>query len=435
MKLSTVIRDEVQAAFGIGLLRIPSAWVTPGDRAYIEVRPATDNQSSKRYFYLGTGLWLMQVYLEEALSLLNNEPKTASGYNLYFGDIHTHSGQKCNLPGENGCGYKTRDENYRNARDCGGLDFYSLTDHEWQIEPDTVDDYYALPDKYETPGEFVCLPAFEHTSVLYGHRNVYFKNGGLIVNNNRQLAGYPTLNPDDSITPGELFERLEASGLEFFTVPHHPSAASHPFSWDFFNAHDRLCEIYSCWGSSDYYGDYPRGESDRHPHLCVSEALKRGLKFGIIASSDGHCGYPGDETSKYPEHPHQFHPCGSGRAVVLAKSLTRDEVYDALYARRCYGTTGPPIGLDFTINGALMGETIKCVAPRIGLKVAGSNGIDHIRILKDGRVVYSEQAYGAHEHVLEWVDSTYSIGQGAAYTVRVVQRDNESAWSSPIWVQ
>jgi len=285
----------------------------------------------------------------------------------------------------------------------------------------------------------VCLPAYEHTSLLYGHRNVYFRRGGLLVNTNRAPGGPPTFGPDECVPPEELFSRLTASGLDFLTVPHHPSAASHPFSWDFFGPHDRLCEIYSAWGSSDYYGDFPRGVSDRHPHLYISEAVKRGLRFGVIASSDGHEGYPGDESSPYPVHPHMFHFCGSGRAVVLSDTLTRDAVFDALYARRCYATTGAPIRLGFTVNGAVMGEIADVgrspnKKPLLAVNVTGSNAIDHIRIIRDGRVVFSESAFGAFEHGFEWEDAAYSENEPASYAVRVVQRDYESAWSSPVWV-
>ena len=435
MKLSSTIKDESQAAFGVGMLRVPASFAKGGERACIEIRPASDNSDSRRYFYLGVGASLFQANIEEALKMLKGERLTASGYNLYFGDIHTHSGQNKDWPGENGCGRKTWAENYDNARYSGGLDFYALTDHEYQFEPGFEREYFALADKYETPDEFVCLPAYEHTNLLYGHRNVYFRRGGLLVNNNRRPGGTPTIEPDDCVTPAELFGRLEESGLEFMTVPHHPSAASHPYTWDFFNPHDRLCEIYSVWGSSDYYGDFPRGVSDRHPHLYINEMLKQGLKFGIIASADGHEGYPGDESSPYPVHPHQFHFCGSGRAVVLAKSLTRDDVYDALYARRCYATTGTPIGLDFSIYGAVMGETVECGPPQLSIKIKGSNGLDHLRILKNGRVIHSEPLFGAHEYSLEWEDKKRKNYEPASYTIRVVQIDRESAWSSPIWVK
>jgi len=443
MTLSAAIENESQAAFGIGLLRVPSSWVAPGKPAHITVTPAADNRESTRYFYMNTASWNpLGAAMQHAVRLLTGEDRpVSSGYNLYFGDIHTHSGQVGAECGDRGCGTKTWAENYANARDAGGLDFFALTDHEWQIEPGFEEEYFSLPDRHETPGEFVCLPAFEHTSLLYGHRNVYFKRGGIVVNSNRKSGGRPTMDPADSVEPAQLFRRLTEHGQPFFTVPHHPSAASHPFSWDFFSPHDRLVEVYSAWGSSDYHGDFPRGVSDRHEHLSIQEAMCRGLKFGLIASSDGHEGYPGDESSPHPKHPHLFHFCGSGRSVVLARSLTREAVFDALYERRCYGTTGPPIGLEFTVNGACMGQTVLANGgsgggrPRLVVTVRGTNSIDHVRILKNGRVVHVSQAFGSWSHELEWEDDTRADHAPAAYTVRVVQQDRESAWSSPVWVE
>ena len=438
MTLSSVIENESQAAFGVGLLQVPASWAARGKSANIEFRPVSDTAHSTRYLYLnGAAVFLEATSISHAVNLLIGADRPASGeYNLYFGDIHTHSGQIRDECNNQGCGYKTWEENYSCAKDAGGLDFYALTDHEWQIEPGFEEEYFSLPDRHETPGEFVCLPAFEHTSLLYGHRNVYFKEGGLLVSNNTVIGGYPTMDPDKSLHPGLLFKRLAGYGKPFFTVPHHPSSSSHPFSWDFFSPHDRLVEIYSCWGSSDYYGDFPRGVSDRHEHLYVQEAMKKGLKFGLIASSDGHEGYPGDESSPYVKHPHLYHFCGSGRAVVLAKSLTRGDVFDALYERRCYATTGAPIGLEFTVNGAEMGQTVSHSGrAKLRVKVAGSTGIDHVRLLKNGRVIHVDWTFGRHVHEMEWEDTTRQDHEPAAYTVRVVQEDHESAWSSPVWVE
>ena len=373
-----------------------------------------------------------------ALEMLKDGWTRKSGdYNLYFGDIHTHSGQVLEATDNRGCGWGSWESNYLFARGPGGLDFFALTDHEWQIGPGCEEAYFGLAGAHEVPGQFVCLPAFEHTSLVYGHRNVYFRDQGKLVNTNRALGGYPSLSPDDNLTPAELWSQLDASGLGYFTAPHHPSSTSHPFSWDLFDPnHDRLCEIYSVWGSSDYYGDFPRGVSDRHEGLYIREALARGLRFGIIASSDGHGGTPGDESSPYPKHPHQFHFCGSGRVVVLAKELTRAAVFEALRNRRCYGTTGPPIVLDFRVNGAVMGQELLASAapPRMAVRCGGSNGIDQVRLIKNGEVVHTRHCHGEWETAFEWVDEAYCPGDVACYYVRVVQVDRESAWSSPVWV-
>jgi hypothetical protein len=232
---------------------------------------------------------------------------------------------------------------------------------------------------------------------------------------------------------------MEATGVPFITVPHHPSAASHPLNLDFHDPrYDRLYEVYSCWGSSEYYGDFPRGVSDRLPSGDLRDALRRGQRFGVIASSDGHDGHPGDAQSPLVKHHHIFHFCGSGRAAVLAHSLTREGVFDALHARRCYATTGPPIALQVTLNGAPMGSELPMLdagkRPLLQIACRATNGLTEVRIVKNATVVHTVPCHGQFRTEVEWQDADYDPVGPSSYYVRVVQKDRESAWSSPHWI-
>ena len=438
--LSSLIRDESFATFGPAFLTVPASWVQPGAPAVIRVEPRGEYPSTRWFqldvvpsIYRGT-----DIYRVVHLLTARWRPRVRE-YDVYFGDIHTHSGQVLDRCEDKGCGMGKREDNYRYARGAGGLDFYALTDHEWQVDPDEIDAYLDLAEAFNEEGRFVCLPAFEHTNQLYGHRNVYFRgSGGTVVNANRRW-GQPTLDPADSLTPQELWVALERTGVPFMTVPHHSSCTSHPCTLGFFHpVHDRLIEVYSVWGSSEYYGDFPRGVSDRMRVMDVRDALRRGLRFGLIASSDGHDGHPGNVQSPQVKHHHQYHFCGSGRAAVLAHQLTREAVYDALYERRCYATTGVPIVLDVTMNGAVMGEVLPRLPqgqrPELAVHCTGSNGLDHVRVVKNGRVVETIPCHGEFAYGLEWEDRAYDPAQPTSYYVRVVQVDRESAWSSPIWI-
>ncbi len=433
LTLSPALIDEAQAAFGIALLEVPAAWVAPGEAAVLRLDPVA-RVPSRRWVWTRRAdnlLWQANPY--EAIDLLAGARPTVGGHTLYFGEIHTHSDECDN--GGHGCGTGTREENYAFARGAGGVDFFALTDHERQVDPDREAAYFALADRHQEEGAFVCLPAFEHTSPVYGHRNVYFgASGGRIVHAMPGEAG----DPAGATDPQTLWRDLETTGLPFLTVPHHPSSASHPYNWATFDPrYDRLVEIYSVWGSSAYHGDFPRGVSDRHPALGVQAALARGLRFGLIASSDGHDGNAGDAQSPLVKHHHQFHALGSGRAVVLAEALTRSAVFDALAARRCYATTGAPIVLDVRMGEALLGaETpaLESGRPVLRIRCLGTNGIDHLRILRNGRVAATLPMHGEPVCEIEWADEAYNPTAPAAYGVRVVQVDRESAWSSPIFV-
>ena len=70
----------------------------------------------------------------------------------------------------------------------------------------------------------------------------------------------------------------------------------------------------------------------------VRAALDQGHRLGIIASPD--------------------HRGGLGLAGVWARALTREAIFEALRARRTFGTTGARLDLWMTVNGAPQGSEI-----------------------------------------------------------------------------
>lgn len=81
------------------------------------------------------------------------------------------------------------------------------------------------------------------------------------------------------------------------------------------------------------------------------DALEMGHQVDVVCNSDGHKGRPGAEgpgTGQFGIH--------GGLTCVLAEDLSREALFNAIKSRRCYGTTGARIHLEFTINGHHMGE-------------------------------------------------------------------------------
>jgi len=435
LHLSSVLTDEAFAAFGPAMLVVPRTWVEPGKPATITVTGRCRGTSTRWFMMSPSPSILTNADIYRLLDVLAGKRSTVSGHNVYFGDIHTHSGvYRCQPSG--GCGTGSREENYDYASGPAGIDFYCLSDHECQVEPDGIEEFFALADRYNRPGKFATLCGYEFTSIVYGHRNIYFRGSGGTIFNSAKDWHTMAFDPDNATEVADLWRALEACGEPFLSVPHHPPAASHPFNWDLFNPkHERLAEVYSVWGSSEYYGDVPRGISDWHPGLYIREAMKRGYRLGLIASSDGHDGRPGN-AQRRPYEAAGRHG-GSGWAAVLTDELTRENVFDALYGRRCYATSGVPIYLSFEINGAVMGSELPAMpAGRPVLRVIcdGSNGIDHIRIVKNGHFAHTHFTHGEHHSEMEWADDNYDPSGPNFYYVRIVQVDGESAWSSPIWL-
>ena len=105
----------------------------------------------------------------------------------------------------------------------------------------------------------------------------------------------------------------------------------------------------------------------------IQYGLELGNKFGIMASTDQHSGYPGSY--------------GDGRIGVLAPSLTRDAIWEALRTRHVCAATGDKIIIDFRLNDAFMGDVVRGNSRRIYLNVTGESCIDYVDIVKNGQIL------------------------------------------------
>ena len=315
----------------------------------------------------------------------------------FWGELHTHS---------------DRSDGNGRPEDCfaiarSHLDFWALADHafddevfyvapdsesmrrrgaDWRrlnVDPDAWPEIQELCRSHEAPGEFIPFLAYEWTNFQYGHHNVYY------LDYDQPIRIPPTLP--------ELYESLR--GVEALVIPHHtgyaPGACGK--NWDYHDeSRSPFVEIYSVHGSSEEPGGIRpllTGGSWMGPGCdggSVQEGLARGLKLGIIASSDAHGDHPG--------------AYDLGLVAAYAEELTRASLWRALKAKRIYGTTGDRIALDFSIDGHPMGSTIRHAGPRhIELNVTAWDQIDRIDILKNNKLLHCVVEPGGSEgRALRW---------------------------------
>jgi hypothetical protein len=331
-------------------------------------------------------------------------------YELFWGDLHGHSGLS------DGTGQP--DEFYSYARDVAGLDACALTDHDahgalpidenpalWDLIRETTQSFYE-------PAEFVTFLGYEWTSWTYGHRHVLYPGTeGMIY----------SFRDSTSDTPEELYSLVKSSGG--IVIPHHPGGGPIPIDWNHHDdAGESLVEICSVHGNSDHYG-CPGQIYRPEQGSFIQDALARGFRLGILASGDTHDGHPGLRGPDYPS---------MGLAGIWAKELTREGVLEALGAKRLYGTSGARIILEFTVDGHRMGETMPLSETREGeilVKVLGTAAVDLLEILENDAVIRSEEPGSSRVELLH----RHRLRPGAYYRVRLVQSDGEMAWSSPVW--
>jgi hypothetical protein len=348
---------------------------------------------------------------------------------LYWGDLHAqseyhvmHSQKKDSrqVGWSKGISCGTPDDVYRYARDVSLLDFVAITDQGantgtgWQILQEKAIEYYRA-------GEFVTFKSYEAGSPV-GHRNVYYRGDEIEPTQTTTTFNY---------MPETLYSHYRGR-KDVILVPHHVKA------WTDWQYHDPdlepIMEIYSCWGQSED-PSLELWNKGMTPGAGAWEALARGYRLGMIASSDNHVGMPG---RSYP-HDRQVHtPFPGGLAAIWAPELTREALFDALRNRRCYGTTGARIVLRFSINGEPMGSMLDAdvgkSAREIEIEVAGTGSLAKVELIRDGRLSTVWQGrYGSTKRFL-WTDPEVLNDSPHSYYVRIYEEDGQRAWSSPIWI-
>jgi len=243
----------------------------------------------------------------------------------------------------------------------------------------TADDWTEFQEAtgaWNRPGEFIAFPGYEwQGNGRWGDHNVVFRS-----------EGHPIHVPD---TLAELYEDLR--DLDAIAIPHHTGylAGERAPLWS--ACDERLspfAEIFSIHGCSETDEEWIGLRQNSHMGPGVGggtyqDALDLGLHLGAICSTDNWTNMPGR--------------WGHGLMACLAKELTRESLWEAFLARRVYGVTGDRIQLDFTCNGAPMGSVIEHARKRdIHVSVRGSDAIDRIEILRNGRVL------ATHCHQGQW---------------------------------
>jgi hypothetical protein len=293
--------------------------------------------------------------------------------NLYWGDVHNHCGVTY--------GFGSLENAIAAARTQ--LDFCAVIGHAmWPDMPERTAGLEFLVDfhrngfaKLRQNWDYVRRTVQEAN---VPHEFVTFQGYEM---HSREFGDHHFLSPSDELpifeaaSPAELVARL--APLPVIAVPHHVgyTPGHRGTNWAAFQQRNSpVVEVYSKHGASisdqslyPYYHDMGPRDSRNTIHY----ALKQGLRFGFVGSTDHHAGYPGSH--------------GDGRVAVLAQARTRDAIWEALLARRTYAVTGDKIQCRFTVNGACCGSDIVDSGRRnIELDIRACDTIDKITIYKNG---------------------------------------------------
>ncbi len=339
-------------------------------------------------------------------------------YKIYRGDTHRHT--EFSMDGNND---GTLLQTYRYAIDAASLDYLLASEHNHLGGPDNDYINWLLQqtvDVFSVSEAFQPYYGYERSiSFPDGHRNILFAKRG---------------NPTLPMLPEERSHEKGAGRLYDYLKKHDGIAISHTpatrmgTDWrDNDPDVEPLVEIFQGDRvSAEYEGAPLAANSEKsssqvggfQPAGYVWNAWAKGYKLGVQAASD--------HLSTHYSY-----------ACTIAEEFTREGMLDAMRRRHSYGATDNII-LDYRLRTAdgkeyLQGDIVTAEDGfELVVNVIGTTRLRQIDIVKNQEFLHNRQNL-PQKTSFTFVDNDKQPGEDFYY-VRVVQDDNNVAWSSPIWV-
>ena len=287
----------------------------------------------------------------------------------YWGDLHGQSAPTI--------GTGTIAEYFEFARGPGVLDFTSHQGNDFQITREQWEETKRRVGKATEDARFVALLGYEWSGNpgVGGDHNVLFLGEDEQIHRSSHMQVADT---SDAHTDRSPIEDLlaELRGRDALTIAHVGGRPADLARFD--DEVERLVEIHAAWGTFEW---------------MLTDSLALGRKVGVVANSDDHSGRPG---ANRPGAGH-FGTQG-GLTCVLASELTREAVFGALRARRCYGTSGPRILVDATVAGSVIGAECSALAsvPVAG-SIQGTAPLERVDLFRGTEVIHTWRPEGSDE--------------------------------------
>ena len=298
---------------------------------------------------------------------------TQKKYQLFWGDLHNH----------NAVGYAKGSLERSIDLAQEHLDFFAFTGHA---------SWHDMPK----------MPGNRHMKWVNGfevHSKHWPKTRQLIQEANSddfvaflgyewhssQFGDYCMIFPEDQpelFLPNHVEKLLDfAEGNKALAIPHH---VGYKQGWRGANfKHFRpgaspVVEVFSEHGCTETdRSPYPmirHSNGGRSASNMIVPQLQKGMRFGFVASSDDHLGYPG--------------AYGEGVLGVWAEDLSSRSLMEAIRARRTYAATGDRIALEVSLNGHPMGSDVPATTDRqIDVRVQGEDAISMVELIRNGKVI------------------------------------------------
>jgi hypothetical protein len=405
---------------GWGARGMRAAAAPAPDGSLLVVRRARDESVLERITFENAGAGFPKFSPvvagnKPAPALWHRKQQSFKEMRVLFGDIHMHSAAT-DATGP-------PDEIYARAW-VRGYDFAVLTDHDVlvgrRLFPSLQDEIAWITDAFDKKKDFSTLHAYEWTTKALprgsGHRNVYFRGPAPI-----PICGSKDRCPDTKRLNRALKQQRAIA------VPHHTAWTG----TDWKNADDKIqrqFEIVSVHGANEHPGDQIIKSRGGMQGMFAQEGLEAGHKFGFVGGSDAHGLLWHHGIGRKRD------PWACGLTGVLAKGNSRREIFDALYARRTFATSGARMRIMLRVGEVTTGGEGTVRSPvEVHYGVYGTAPLDRLEVVRDGKVVFSAKPKG-EAAVGKWVDQNVQPGTHVYYLKAAQSGNLDMAWASPVFV-
>ncbi len=299
---------------------------------------------------------------------------------LFTGQVHSHTRYS------DGTGSPKDAMTY--ARDVGKVDFFSVSDHCFMTAKDGMEHRRARADECNENGRFATLFGFEMTWLtdgFWGHMN--------LLNTDWYDCSRQTSLP-------KFYEKIAAdeNAVAMFNHPEYR------------------------WGDFDSFRYHSKAVDDR---LCLAEIreAKFDNAYALMLSRGWHAAPVWNEDNHKPN----WTTATKGAGVVLAHSLTRENILDAMRRRRTYSTSDRSTKVLYRVNGEWLGARLQnpdTLSFEVLVSTENEAGIGDLYLVSEDNIVVAHTQAGPLRQ-FSWrlklpaeFDYYYlKIRNGEAYTV------------------
>lgn len=315
------------------------------------------------------GVHVLELHRENQLLARSNPIRVSDqqpGINLYWGDTQAQTASTV--------GAGTVEEYFTYARDIAGINFCTHQGNDFMVSDAAWDENVGGTKQFHEPGRFVTFLGYEWsgTAGAGGDRNVLFRGDKGVVYRSSSwqlpVADAASEKPTASAVHQALTEFAAKHNEKAILIPH---VGGRRADIDSVNPElEPVIEICSCHGIFEWY---------------LQEALAKNIKVGVLGASDDHTCRPGLAFPSTPEMAVQ-----GGLGAVYAKDLTRESIFEALAARRCYATTGERMIVWAEADGHPMGsELTSDQPPQIKVAVYGTSPLEEVTLFNRNKAIYT----------------------------------------------